>query len=203
MSRAGRAAKRAMDVAASGVVLALASPVVAASMVAVRCTMGKPVLFRQPRPGVGGQPFELIKLRTMLTPEQARASADADRLTPLGKWLRATSIDELPTLWNVLRGDMSLVGPRPLLMEYLPLYTPEQARRHEVKPGITGLAQVNGRNSLSWDEKFDMDVSYVERQSLLLDLAILRDTVRTVTRREGISHQGEATMPRFQGRGAG
>jgi lipopolysaccharide/colanic/teichoic acid biosynthesis glycosyltransferase len=168
---------------------------------AVRLRLGSPVLFRQRRPGLHGRPFEMLKFRTMLdaTDGAGNPLPDADRLTPLGRFLRATSLDELPELWNVLRGEMSLVGPRPLLMEYLPLYTPEQARRHEVRPGITGWAQVNGRNAISWEEKFRMDVWYVDRRTFALDLKILLLTAKKVVVREGISQQGQATMERFLG----
>ncbi|MDR3455252.1 MAG: sugar transferase [Rhodoferax sp.] len=167
----------------------------------VRRKLGSPVFFTQTRPGLHGRPFRMVKFRTMT---DARAPdgqllPDADRLTAFGRFLRATSLDELPELWNVLRGDMSLVGPRPLLMEYLPLYSPEQARRHEVRPGITGWAQVNGRNALSWDDKFKLDVWYVDHRTLWLDVKILWRTVRKVLVREGISATGEATMPRFTG----
>lgn len=168
----------------------------------VRRKLGSPVFFRQARPGLHGRPFTMVKFRTMTDargPDGALLP-DAQRLTSFGRFLRTTSLDELPELWNVLRGEMSLVGPRPLLMEYLPLYSPEQARRHEVRPGITGWAQVNGRNALSWEEKFRLDVWYVDHRSLRLDLRILWLTVRKVLMREGISAQGEATMPRFTGR---
>ena len=167
----------------------------------VRRKLGSPVFFRQMRPGLHGQPFEMIKFRTM-TDERGpdgKLLPDADRLTPFGRWLRASSLDELPELWNVLKGDMSLVGPRPLLMEYLPLYSPEQARRHEVRPGITGWAQVNGRNAISWEEKFALDVWYVDNHSLWLDIKILWLTVKKVLVRDGISAAGEATMPKFTG----
>ena len=165
----------------------------------VRTKLGSPVFFRQKRPGSGAQIFEMIKFRTMTDACDAAGQLlpDAVRLTPFGKLLRATSLDELPELLNVLRGDMSLVGPRPLLVQYLPRYSPRQARRHEVRPGITGLAQVKGRNALSWEEKFEWDVRYVEAQSLWLDLTILFLTVKTVLVREGISAQGDATMPEF------
>ena len=167
----------------------------------VRCKLGNPVLFRQVRPGLYGRPFMMLKFRTMTDERGADGELlpDAMRLTAFGRFLRASSLDELPELWNVLRGDMSFVGPRPLLMEYLPLYSPEQARRHEVRPGITGWAQVNGRNAVSWDERFKLDVWYVDHRSLWLDLRILCITVRKVIVREGISAQGEATMPRFTG----
>lgn len=190
--------KRAIDVVASGVGLIITAPIQAVVAAAIWKTHGRPVLFRQPRPGKDGKVFELVKFRTMLHPDDTRVS-DADRLTPLGKALRATSLDELPTLWNVFRGDMSLVGPRPLLVEYLPLYSPQQARRHEVRPGVTGLAQVNGRNTVAWDERFKLDVDYVDSRSIRTDLQILVKTVETVFRRDGISAQGEATMSKFTG----
>ena len=167
----------------------------------VRRKLGRPAFFRQVRPGLHGRPFQMVKFRTMTDargPDGALLP-DAERLTPFGRFLRASSLDELPELWNVLKGDMSLVGPRPLLMEYLPLYTPEQARRHAVRPGITGWAQVNGRNALSWEEKFALDVWYVDHQSLALDISILWRTVRKVLVREGISTAGEATMGKFTG----
>lgn len=168
---------------------------------AIRFRMGAPVFFHQVRPGVRGQPFRMLKFRTMSDARgpDGHLLPDAERLTPLGRFLRSSSLDELPELWNVLRGDMSLVGPRPLLMEYVPLYTPEQARRHEVRPGITGWAQVNGRNALSWEAKFALDVWYVDNQSFWLDLKILWLTVWRVLKRDGISADGEATMPRFRG----
>jgi lipopolysaccharide/colanic/teichoic acid biosynthesis glycosyltransferase len=169
--------------------------------VLIRCKLGSPVLFRQVRPGMHGEPFMMVKFRTMTDERDARGELlpDVKRLTALGRFLRATSLDELPELWNVLRGEMSLVGPRPLLMEYLPLYSSEQARRHEVRPGITGWAQVNGRNSVSWEERFKLDVWYVDNHSLWLDLRILWLTVRKVLVREGISAEGDATMPKFKG----
>ncbi len=196
-----RFGKRLIDVGMTVIALALAWPVLLGLAVLVWITHGPPVLFRQTRPGLHGRPFRLIKFRTMRSAfdAQGRPLPDAERLTRLGRWLRATSLDELPELWNVLRGDMSLVGPRPLLMEYLPLYSAEQARRHEVRPGITGWAQVNGRNSLSWEEKFELDVWYVEQQSLWLDIKIMAFTIKKVLLREGISAQGEDTMPRFTG----
>jgi len=167
----------------------------------VRMKLGPPMVFRQKRPGLNGQPFELLKFRTMADRRDAAGKKlpDSDRLTGLGRWLRTTSLDELPELWNVLRGDMSLVGPRPLLMEYLTLYSPAQARRHEVRPGITGWAQINGRNAISWEEKFKLDVWYVDNQSFWLDLKILLLTIIRVFQRSGISADGEATMPRFTG----
>ncbi len=196
-----KAWKRVMDIAGAAAGLVLGAPVMAAAALAIRATMGRPVLFRQLRPGLRGKPFMLVKFRTMRpeTPGERGLASDAARLTRLGRFLRATSIDELPTLWNVLRGEMSLVGPRPLLMEYLDRYSPEQARRHEVKPGITGWAQVNGRNALTWDEKFRLDVWYVDHCSFLLDLKILILTLLKVLRCEGVSHPGEATMPEFRG----
>ena len=167
----------------------------------VRHKLGSPVLFRQIRPGLCGRPFVMIKLRTMTNERglDGELLSDTQRLTPFGRFLRASSLDELPELWNVLRGEMSLVGPRPLLMEYLPLYSSEQMRRHEVRPGITGWAQVNGRNAVGWDERFRLDVWYVEQQSMWLDMQILWKTMCKVMLREGISAQGEATMPRFTG----
>lgn len=170
-------------------------------MVLIRRKLGNPVFFRQTRPGLHGQPFEMVKFRTMTDVHGADGVLlpDAERLTPFGRFLRATSLDELPELWNVLKGDMSLVGPRPLLMEYLPLYSPEQARRHAVRPGVTGWAQVNGRNAISWEEKFALDTWYVDHQSLALDLKILWLTIKKVLVREGISAAGEATMGKFTG----
>ena len=167
----------------------------------VRVRLGSPVLFRQVRPGLHGQPFEMIKFRTMADArgEQGELLPDVHRMTAFGRSLRATSLDELPELLNVLRGEMSLVGPRPLLMEYLPLYSPEQGRRHQCRPGITGWAQVNGRNAITWDEKFRLDVWYVDHSSLLLDIRILFITFARVFARHGISHQGEVTMSKFTG----
>lgn len=193
--------KRCFDVCVAALALAvLAIPLLLLGLL-VRVKLGKPVLFSQVRPGMHGKPFRMIKFRTMTDALGADGALlpDAQRLTSLGRFLRATSLDELPELWNVLKGDMSLVGPRPLLMEYLPLYTPQQARRHEVRPGITGWAQVNGRNALSWEEKFAHDVWYVDHASVLLDIRILWMTVRKVLVRDGISAPGDATMPVFQG----
>jgi len=184
-------------VAAAG--LACATPVLLPAMVLVGATMGSPVLFRQQRPGLGGRPFTLYKLRTMRVPTPGHPEPDSERLTTIGRLLRATSVDELPTLWNVLTGDMSLVGPRPLLMRYLPRYSRRQSRRHEVKPGITGWAQVHGRNSISWPEKLELDVWYVDHWSNGLDLKILGLTMKTVLRRQGITADGFATMPEFMG----
>ncbi len=180
--------------------LFLALPLLALAWL-IRRKLGSPVLFRQVRPGLHGKPFTMVKFRTM-TDERGPDGAllpDAQRLTPFGRFLRASSLDELPELWNVLRGEMSLVGPRPLLMEYLPIYTPEQARRHEVRPGITGWAQVNGRNAISWTDKFALDVWYVDHRSLWLDVQILWRTVRKVLLRDGISAEGVATMSKFTG----
>ncbi len=190
-----------MDILMASAALMLLAPPLLLLSVLVRISFGSPVLFRQVRPGLHGQPFMMVKFRTMTDELGADGELlpDAERLTSFGRFLRASSLDELPELWNVLRGEMSLVGPRPLLMEYLSLYSPEQARRHEVRPGITGWAQVNGRNALSWEERFKLDVWYIDHRSLWLDLRILWLTVRKVIVREGISAQGEATMPRFTG----
>ena len=194
--------KRFFDLALSLLgILSLGIPLLVLTCL-IRSKLGSPVFFRQMRPGLHGKPFEMVKFRTM-TDERDPDGAllpDAMRLTPFGRALRASSLDELPELWNVLKGDMSLVGPRPLLMEYLPLYSPEQARRHEVRPGVTGWAQVNGRNALSWEDKFKLDLWYVEHQSLSLDIRILWLTVRKVLVREGISATGEATMNKFTGK---
>lgn len=194
-------AKRSFDACASVVGLILGLPVMGVVALAIRISMGRPVLFRQERPGLKGSPFILLKFRTMTNEmdEEGRLLPDEKRLTPLGRFLRSTSLDELPQLWNVFRGEMSLVGPRPLRMEYLPLYTPEQARRHEVRPGITGWAQVNGRNATTWEERFRYDVWYVDNQSFGLDMRILALTALRVLRREGVSHDGHVTMPRFTG----
>ena len=198
-------AKRLVDVTVAGAALVTLAPVLLAAAAAVGATMGRPVLFRQVRAGIGGRPFELLKLRSMRHPRPGERGPEHDgaRLTRLGRLLRATSVDELPELVNVLRGEMSLVGPRPLITSYLPRYTARQARRHEVLPGLTGLAQIRGRNTQSWDEKFEHDIDYVESRSLWLDLTILWETVLTVLRREGISQEGHATMPEFTGSQAG
>ena len=193
--------KRVMDVAIALLLLvALSLPMLIVAMV-VRWKMGAPVLFRQTRPGRNREPFELMKFRTMndATDSQGSVLPDEARLTPAGRWLRRLSLDELPQLFNVLRGDMSLVGPRPLLMEYLPLYTPEQARRHAVRPGVTGWAQVNGRNAVSWEERFRLDVWYVDHHSFWLDLRILWLTLLRVLRADGINEPGAATMSKFTG----
>lgn len=193
--------KRALDVAGAGVGLAVAAPVMLGVAAAVRKNLGRPVLFRQARAGKDGAIFTLWKFRSMRDATDARGQPrpDAERLTGFGRWLRASSLDELPQLINVLRGDMSLVGPRPLLPQYLPRYTPAQARRHEVAPGITGWAQIQGRNALTWEEKFALDVWYVDHWSLWLDLKILWATVAKVAARSGVSAAGEATMPEFMG----
>lgn len=193
--------KRLFDFTAAFVALLILAVPFAFLALLVRQRLGSPVLFRQVRPGLHGRPFEMIKFRTMTDDRlpDGTLMPDGERLTRFGRWLRATSLDELPELWNVVRGDMSLVGPRPLLMSYLSLYSPFQARRHEVRPGITGWAQVNGRNAVSWEERFRLDVWYVENRSFLLDLKILAMTVRTAVLREGISAPGEATMSRFTG----
>lgn len=190
--------KRVIDVAVSAAALVITAPIQLVTAGLVLAAHGRPVLFRQVRPGLDERTFELVKFRTMRHADATNVT-DEDRLTKLGRLLRATSLDELPTFWNVLRGDMSLVGPRPLLVKYLPLYSPEQRRRHEVRPGVTGLAQAKGRNSLNWEEKFRLDVEYIENRSLLLDLKIILMTVRAVAAREGISEEGGATMSEFRG----
>ncbi len=193
--------KRSFDALVSAAALIVASPVLIVLAVIVRIKLGSPILFSQDRPGRGGRSFRMYKFRTMtdLRDEDGGLLSDAERLTAFGRLLRSTSLDELPELWNVLKGDMSLVGPRPLLVEYLERYTPEQARRHEVRPGITGLAQVSGRNAVSWEERLALDVWYVDHRSLWLDLKILLKTVGKVLRREGVSSPGQATMSEFKG----
>lgn len=195
--------KRLMDILGAMIGLLLLSPVIVLLAFLVRFKLGRPVLFRQIRPGKGGKAFQMAKFRTMTDDHDTNGDLlpDAARMTSFGQFLRSSSLDELPELWNVLMGDMSLVGPRPLLMEYLPLYSNRQARRHEVRPGVTGWAQINGRNALSWDEKFELDVWYVENRTIWLDMKILFLTVWKVIRRDGISHGEEATMPRFEGSG--
>lgn len=193
--------KRMLDIVISIISLAsLSIPLLIVSIL-IRVRMGSPIFFRQVRPGLDGKPFTMIKFRTMLDAigPDGLPLPDAQRLTPLGGFLRSTSLDELPELWNVLRGDMSLVGPRPLLMEYLPLYTSKQAKRHNVRPGLTGWAQINGRNALGWKEKFALDTWYVENRSFILDIKIMFITMAKVLRRDGISAEGEATMTKFQG----
>ncbi len=193
--------KRLMDILGSGAGLVLLSPFLLVAAFLVRVKLGSPVFFRQQRPGLNGQPFMLVKFRTMTDERDGKGNllSDEVRLTRFGQFLRSTSIDELPELWNVFVGEMSLVGPRPLLMQYLDRYTPEQARRHEMKPGITGWAQVNGRNALTWEEKFKLDVWYVDHWFLWLDIRILFATFLKVLRREGISGEGHATMQEFFG----
>lgn len=196
----GYRGKRAFDLALGIPLLVVTAPVQAAVALAVRRNLGSPVLFRQERPGLGGKPFLLRKFRSMRDVDpSAGLVTDEQRLTAFGRRLRSTSLDELPTLWNVIRGEMSLVGPRPLLMSYLDRYTPEQARRHDLRPGLTGLAQVSGRNLLTWDEKFRLDLEYVDHASLGLDLRILARTLSRVLRRDGISAEGSSTMPEFRG----
>jgi lipopolysaccharide/colanic/teichoic acid biosynthesis glycosyltransferase len=193
--------KRLFDIVVSACGLLLLSPLIAFIAFQVRRKLGSPVLFRQLRPGLHGQPFEMIKFRTMRNATDAAGNAlpDQERMTPFGSALRSSSLDELPELWNVLRGDMSLIGPRPLLMEYLPLYSAEQSRRHDARPGITGWAQVNGRNTLSWQEKFELDVWYVDNQSFWLDMKILLITVIKVATRDGITADGHVTTSLFKG----
>lgn len=193
--------KRLFDITAATAALVALAPVYAITAHKVKKNLGSPVLFRQTRPGMNGKPFEMIKFRTMrdAVDSEGNPLPDSERLTPFGQMLRSSSLDELPELINVIKGDMSLVGPRPLLMEYLPLYNTEQARRHEVRPGITGWAQVNGRNAISWDEKFALDTWYVDNQSLWLDIKILLKTVKKVVIKDGISADGEATMSKFAG----
>jgi len=193
--------KRLIDLIFGFLALLVLFPIVGIVAWKIRKNLGSPVLFKQVRPGKDGKPFEMVKFRTMRDAVDANGNPlpDSERLTPFGNWLRSTSLDELPELWNVLKGDMSLVGPRPLLMEYLSLYNSEQYRRHEVRPGVTGWAQVNGRNAISWEEKFKLDVWYVNNQSFWLDIKILWLTVKKVLVRDGISAEGEATMSKFTG----
>ena len=193
--------KRLLDIIIASIALILLSPLYAFVAYKVKKNLGSPVLFRQVRPGLNGKPFEMIKFRTMkdAVDEQGNPLPDSERLTPFGKMLRSTSLDEMPELWNVIKGDMSIVGPRPLLMEYLPLYNKEQAKRHDVRPGMTGHAQVNGRNAISWEEKFKLDTWYVENQSIWLDFKIMLKTVQKVIAKDDISAEGEATMTRFIG----
>lgn len=193
--------KRGFDIAASAIALVVFSPLILILALLVRSRLGAPVLFRQKRPGLRARSFEVVKFRTMTDAVggDGLPLPDVDRLPPFGRWLRSTSLDELPELWNVLIGEMSLVGPRPLHTYYLPRYSPTQARRHEVRPGLTGWAQVNGRNAISWDEKFALDVWYVDNRSFLLDLKIILMTVARIVRRDGISGEGEATMSEFMG----
>jgi lipopolysaccharide/colanic/teichoic acid biosynthesis glycosyltransferase len=193
--------KRLFDLSVAVVAIFFLWPVLLVIAILVRVRLGAPVFFRQVRPGLHGKSFEMVKFRTMLDARDAQGNLlpDAERMTRLGRFLRSSSLDELPELWNVLKGEMSLVGPRPLLMEYLPLYSDEQRRRHEVRPGITGWAQVNGRNAISWEEKFKLDTWYVENQSLWLDFKIMLKTVKKVLAKDDISAEGEATMTKFTG----
>lgn len=193
--------KRLFDIVVSIIALVILSPIFAIIAYKVKKNLGSPVLFRQVRPGLNGKPFEMIKFRTMkdTADKDGNPLPDNERLTPFGKMLRATSLDEMPELWNVLKGEMSLVGPRPLLMEYLPLYNERQTKRHDVRPGVTGYAQVNGRNAISWEQKFEYDVWYVENQSFWLDIKILFKTVKKVFFKEDINAEGEATMSKFTG----
>lgn len=193
--------KRLLDIIIASIALILLSPLYAFVAYKVKKNLGSPVLFRQIRPGLHGKPFEMIKFRTMkdAVDEQGNPLPDSERLTPFGQMLRSTSLDEMPELWNVIKGDMSIVGPRPLLMEYLPLYSPEQAKRHDVRPGMTGHAQVNGRNAIGWEEKFKLDTWYVENQSIWLDFKIMFKTVHKVLAKDDISAEGEATMTKFTG----
>ena len=193
--------KRLFDIGAATTALIILSPVYAITAYKVKKNLGSPILFSQTRPGQDGIPFEMIKFRTMkdAIDSDGNPLPDSERLTDFGKALRNSSLDELPELWNVIKGDMSLVGPRPLLMDYLPLYSKEQARRHNVRPGITGYAQVNGRNAIGWDKKFELDTWYVDNQSLWLDIKILLKTVKKVVIKDGISADGEATMSKFTG----
>lgn len=193
--------KRLFDIVVSLTALVILSPILVAVAYLVKKNLGSPVLFRQVRPGLHGKPFEMIKFRTMrdAVDQAGHPLPDSERLTSFGKMLRATSLDELPELWNVLKGEMSLVGPRPLLMEYLPLYDERQSKRHQVRPGVTGYAQVNGRNAISWEQKFELDVWYVENRSFWLDIKILFKTVKKVFLKEDISAEGEATMAKFEG----
>lgn len=192
--------KRAGDILVSGVALIVTSPIMLVTVALVAKDLGRPVIFKQPRPGIDGRTFTLYKFRSMRDASPTEGvESDARRLTPFGRRLRSTSLDELPSLLNVLKGDMSIVGPRPLLLSYLGRYSAQQARRHEVRPGVTGLAQVSGRNAISWDERFDLDVEYVDRRSLALDISIIARTFTTVFHREGISAEGSATMDEFWG----
>ncbi|WP_180052947.1 MULTISPECIES: sugar transferase [unclassified Acinetobacter] len=193
--------KRLLDIIIASIALILLSPLYAFVAYKVKKNLGSPVLFRQVRPGLHGKPFEMIKFRTMkdAVDEQGKPLPDSERLTPFGKMLRSTSLDEMPELWNVIKGDMSIVGPRPLLMEYLPLYNTEQAKRHNVRPGMTGHAQVNGRNAISWEEKFKLDTWYVENQSIWLDFKIMLKTVKKVIAKDDINEAGEVTMTKFTG----
>ncbi|KTC81426.1 sugar transferase [Legionella brunensis] len=193
--------KRIFDLFTASLLLILMAPILCCLALLIRWHMGSPILFRQQRPGLHGKPFYMVKFRTMLDSKDSNGIwlADDKRLTTLGKFLRASSLDEIPELWNVLKGEMSIVGPRPLLMEYLPLYNAKQRRRHEMKPGITGLAQVNGRNALAWEDKFKLDVWYIDNQSLWLDIKIMFLTIKKVLIRDGITSEGSVTAEKFKG----
>lgn len=195
--------KRLLDLLASGLAIVVLSPLLLAISLLVLLKLGRPIFYRQERPGLHGKPFGLIKFRSMLDAydDEGNPLPNEERMTRFGQRLRSLSLDELPELWNIVKGDMSLVGPRPLLTDYLPLYNEHQARRHEVKPGLTGWSQINGRNSITWEQKFELDVWYVEHASLGLDIKIIFATVWKVLRREGISHEGNVSMPRFRGSG--
>ena len=199
------ALKRVFDFTVAGLSILVLAPLLAVVALLVFLKLGTPVLYRQVRPGLHAKPFELFKFRSMLDAfdEDGKPLPNDQRITPFGQTLRSLSLDELPELWNILKGDMSLVGPRPLLMDYLPLYDERQSRRHEVRPGLTGWSQVNGRNSISWEEKFEFDIWYVENGSFGLDIKIILMTIMKVLRREGISHEGDVAMPRFRGSGNG
>jgi lipopolysaccharide/colanic/teichoic acid biosynthesis glycosyltransferase len=200
--RRTRAAKRVFDVVIAGSAIVVLSPLLLGLALVLRITQGSPILFRQQRPGLHGKAFTIYKFRTMVDTEPVEGEPDGVRVTRLGRRLRSLSLDELPELWNVLKGDMSIVGPRPLLMAYLERYTPEQARRHEVRPGITGLAQVSGRNAITWDQRFALDIEYVDEHDLRMDLDIIVRTVQTVLRREGINATSDDSMPEFLGSAA-
>ena len=193
--------KRTFDILSASITLLLLSPLIAMLAISVRVKLGSPIFFGQIRPGLNALPFRLLKFRSMsdTRDKSGKLLPDADRLTPFGQWLRSSSLDELPTLWNIIRGDMSVVGPRPLLVEYLPLYSTEQARRHDVRPGLTGWAQINGRNSIQWEEKFALDIWYVDHANIWTDLNIIWRTIGKVFQREGISADNDATMPKFTG----
>lgn len=193
--------KRSMDIVIASLALVLLSPVLVVVAIMVRVRLGSPIVFYQVRPGLNGKPFKMLKLRSMTEDKDGLGCLlpDAQRLSPFGRWLRSTSLDELPELWNVLKGDMSLVGPRPLLMEYLPLYSAEQSRRHEVRPGVTGWAQINGRNAIGWQKKFSLDVWYVDHRSVWLDVKILFVTLARVVRREGVTATDSASVEKFTG----
>ncbi len=193
--------KRPFDIITSSIILLIGLPLYTILSILIYTKLGHPLLFRQQRPGLHSKPFTILKFRTMTDERDANGNllSDAERLTTFGRFLRSSSLDELPELWNVLKGEMSLVGPRPLLMQYLPLYTPEQARRHEVRPGITGWAQINGRNAISWEEKFNLDIWYVDNHNLQLDMKIIWKTIRKITKRDDINQQGHATIRPFEG----